>query len=426
MRPNPVTRPDEGAEVIEMADPIPFRPKAPDGRPASARPASPPRAAARSAVVVGGGIGGLTAALALRRAGLTVQVVEQAKKLKEVGAGLQLSPNATRIIRDLGLLPALEKVAVAPRALDVRDGRTGRTLARTEYAPAAARYGAPFLVVHRADLQELLAQAVEEAGCAVALGAELTAVEPAFGSVRAVVRQAGGLYAHGADILIGADGVRSAVRAHLGHAAGPVFSRRLAFRATVDVPEDYPPEVRLYLGPNAHLVTYPVKGGARLNLVAIVREETPVARWSAPGESAAVHAAFAGWAREARDLLASAPHFLCWGLYDIDPLPRWGTGRVTLLGDAAHAMLPFLAQGAAQAIEDAAVLAKAVGQGQDAAVALRAYETERQARTARIQTAARRNGIVYHFSGPPRIARDLVLRRSSGSLLERYDWIYGA
>lgn len=395
-----------------MTDPIPFRPR--------------PKTAARSAVVVGGGIGGLACALTLRRAGLAVQVVERAKKLREVGAGLQLTPNATRIIRDLGLLDRLQEVAVAPLALEVRDGRSGAPLTRADYAPAASRFGAPFLVVHRADLQNLLAEAAREAGCAIALGADLTSVEPAFGSVRAVVNQGGDLIAHGADILVGADGVRSAVRAHMGAMAAPVFAHRVAYRATVNLPAGYPSEVRLYLGRNAHLVCYPVKGGTTLNLVAIVHEPQPVARWNAPGDSAAVHAAFAGWAPEVRELLKSAPHFLCWGLYDIAPLPRWSSGRVTLLGDAAHAMLPFLAQGAAQAIEDSAALAAALSAHGDAGAALKAYEAARRSRTARIQREARRNGIIYHLSGPPRFARDLVIRRQGNALLDRYDWIYAA
>ena len=156
-----------------------------------------------------------------------------------------------------------------------------------------------------------------------------------------------------------------------------------------------------------------------------MKETRPVARWSAPGDSATIHAAFQGWTSEVRTLLSSASHFLCWGLYDIAPLARWGDGRVTLLGDAAHAMLPFLAQGAAQAIEDAAALATALSRESEAPAALRAYEADRRGRTARIQTEARRNGLVYHLSGPPRFARDLVLRRSSGDkLLDRYGWIY--
>ena len=383
--------------------------------------------AARSAVIVGGGIGGLAAALALRQSGVAVQILEQAKKLKEVGAGLQLTPNATRVLRDLGVLAEVEKVAVAPRALEVRDGRSGAVLARAEYAPAAQRYGAPFLVVHRADLQNLLAEAATAAGCAVALGVDLKSIESEPSRVRAVVSHQGQLVAHGADILVGADGVRSAVRAHLGLASTPVFARRVAYRATVDVPDGHPPEVRIYLSRDAHVVMYPVSAGEKLNVVAIVKETRPVARWSAPGDSAAIHAAFTGWTKEVRDILHSASHFLCWGLYDIDPLARWGAGRVTLLGDAAHAMLPFLAQGAAQAIEDASALASAVSQEKEAAAALCAYEGERQMRTARIQGAARRNGLIYHLSGPPRLARDLVLRRTGGdALLARYGWIYEA
>lgn len=381
--------------------------------------------AARSAVIVGGGIGGLAAALALRQAGVAVQILEQARKLKEVGAGLQLSPNATRILRDLGVLAEVENVAVAPRALEVRDGRSGSVLARAEYGPATQRYGAPFLVVHRAELQNVLAQAAEAAGCAVALGVDLRAIEAEPGRVRAVVSHQGQLVAHGADILIGADGVRSAVRSHLGLASPPVFARRVAYRATVDMPDGWPTEVRLYLSRDAHVVIYPVSSGKMLNVVAIVKETRPVARWSAPGDSAVIHEAFKPWTPEVRDVLSRASHFLCWGLYDINPLPRWGAGRVTLLGDAAHAMLPFLAQGAAQAIEDAAALASALAQEKEAEGALRTYEAERQMRTARIQGAARRNGLIYHLAGPPRIARDLVLRRTGGdALLSRYGWIY--
>lgn len=403
------------------------------------------QAEARSALIVGAGIGGLAAAIALRRVGLDVRLMEQAAELAEVGAGLQLSPNATRILRDFGLLDALRAVAVAPRALEVRDGRSFALLARCDYAPAEARLDAPFLVVHRADLQRLLAEAALAAGCTTLLGARLESVEAVSGGMRAVARQdaapaaasvaaarrerrdlseADRLVSATADILVGADGVRSVVREHLGISAQPEFARRVAYRATIPVRADTPPDVRLFIGPDAHLVTYPVKAGAAVNIVAIVRQDRPVARWSEPGEASTVHAAFAAWAPEVRALLRDAPEFLCWGLYDMAPLPRWGQGRATLLGDAAHAMLPFLAQGAAQAIEDAAALATAVSRPGPPEAALRAYEAARRPRTARIQRGARNNAGVYHLKGPARIARDVVLRTTGARLLERYDWIY--
>lgn len=384
------------------------------------------QAAPRDALIVGAGIGGLTCALALRRAGLDVCVLEQAPALEEVGAGLQLTPNATRILRDLGVLDAVLQVAVLPVALEVLEGRTGRLIARCDYAPATARYGAPFLVIHRADLHGALAQAAQDAGSRVLLGASVEGVEADHGKVAAIASRDGEPLPLEADILVGADGIRSTVRAQLGHSATPVFASRLAYRATIPSPHEGEPVVRLYLGPDAHLVTYPVRGGNATNVVAVVKEDRPVARWSEPGETSTVHAAFAAWADEVRALLARAPDYRCWGLYDIDPLPRWGSGRITLLGDAAHGMLPFLAQGAAQAIEDAWSLGQALQDHADAEQALRAYETARRPRTARIQREARSNGMVYHLAGPAAFARDAVLRLTGGHLIDRYDWIYSA
>ena len=384
------------------------------------------QAAARDALVVGAGIGGLTCGLALRRAGLDVSILEQAPALEEVGAGLQLTPNATRVLRDLGVLDPIVDVGVLPVALEVLEGRTGRPIARCDYGPATARYGAPFLVIHRADLHAALAKAAQEAGSQVILGARLEGVEADNGKVAAIASRSGEPLPLEADILVGADGIRSTVRAQLGHSATPVFAARLAYRATIPLPHEGEPVVRLYLAPDAHLVTYPVRGGNATNVVAVVKEDRPVARWSEPGDTSTVHAAFAGWADEVRALLARAPDYRCWGLYDIDPLPRWGSGRSTLLGDAAHGMLPFLAQGAAQAIEDAWALSLALQEHSEAEQALRAYETARRPRTARIQREARANGMVYHLAGPAAFARDAVLRLTGSHLIDRYDWIYSA
>lgn len=376
--------------------------------------------------MVGGGIGGLAAAIALRRTGLAVSVLEQAPAFEEVGAGLQLSPNATRVLRSLGVLPALEAVAVAPEALEIRDGQSGRPIASCPYGPATARYGAPFLVAHRADLLRVLAQAADAAGCRFELGARIEGVEISDAAAVAVASREGQALVVEGDLLVGADGVRSVVRAQLGGSAAPVFAGRLAYRATVPARATSHPAVRLYLGPDAHLVTYPVRGGESVNIVAVVKTDRPVARWSEPGDASSVHAAFSGWADDVRALLAGVTEFRCWGLYDLDPLPRWGAGRATLLGDAAHAMLPFLAQGAAQAIEDAGALAQALTSGASVDAALRGYETARRPRTARIQREARTSGVIYHLSGPARLARDAFIGLTGNHLLERYDWLYGA
>lgn len=385
-----------------------------------------PPLSASSAVVVGGGIGGLACAVALRRAGLDVTVLEQAPALEEVGAGLQLTPNATRIVRAMGLLPALEAVAVAPEALEVRDGASGRIIAAAPYAPAAERYGAPFLVVHRADLQRVLAEGAQALGTRFELDATVEGVEVSEDVAVALATREGEPLLVKGDILVGADGVRSVVRAQLGGSAAPVFAGRLAYRATCPTPPSSHPVVRLYLGADAHLVTYPVQGGRTTNIVAVVKIDQPVARWSEPGEASTVHAAFSGWCREVRDLLAAADSYRCWGLYDLEPLPRWGAGRATLLGDAAHAMLPFLAQGAAQAIEDADVLARTLQASPEAEPALRAYETARRPRTSRIQREARTSGAIYHLAGPARLARDAVISLTGGKLLDHYSWLYGA
>ncbi len=387
--------------------------------------ANPIRGVAASAVIVGGGIGGLASAVSLRRAGLRVSIIEQATAFEEVGAGLQLSPNATRVLRDLDLLPALEAVAVAPEALEIRDGHSGRLIATCPYGPAAARLGAPFLVAHRADLHRVLVDAARSLGVRFEMGARLEGMEASEGAAVAVASRDGEALPIEADILVGADGVRSTVRAQLGGSAAPVFANRVAYRATVPGAGGGRPAVKLYLGPEAHLVTYPVRGGDTVNIVAVVKADQPVARWSEPGSASTVHAAFATWADEVRALLAGAAEYRCWGLYDLDPMPRWGAGRATLLGDAAHAMLPFLAQGAAQAIEDAAALTAALGQAATAEFALRAYETARRPRTARIQREARTSGAIYHLSGPARMARDAFIGLTGSRLLERYEWLYG-
>ncbi|TCK28582.1 salicylate hydroxylase [Ancylobacter aquaticus] len=386
---------------------------------------------ARSIAIVGAGIGGLTAALALAKAGCAVTVLERATALEEAGAGVQLAANATRCLQALGVYERVAEQAVVPTAFAVLDGRRGTRLAGGPMGVAAeARFGGPFLVIHRADLQSALLDAVSERpAITLRLGHALESFTHDSAGVTLKLRHAGAEASLAADALIGADGLRSVVRGGLHPSAAPSFRHRAAWRATVPV-EALParltdPVTRLWLGPGAHLVSYPVKAGRAINLVAVTPDEREAHGWSEAGPREELLAHYRGWCDDARALLGSPERWLRWALFDLDPLPRWGEGPVTLLGDAAHAMPPFLAQGAAQAIEDALVLAREIEGAPDIPAALRRYEAARLARTARVQRAARGMDRIYHLSGPARIARDLVMRtQSENAVLERYRWIY--
>jgi 2-polyprenyl-6-methoxyphenol hydroxylase-like FAD-dependent oxidoreductase len=388
-------------------------------------------ARSRTIIVAGACIGGLTAALALIRAGFRVVVIEQAERLEETGAGIQLSPNATAILLDLGAGDHLRRRAVAPEAIRVMRAASAREIARIPLGrEAELRYGAPYWVIHRADLQAGLIETLETTSDFVLrLGSR---VEDYAVHAHGITVQSRGSFAssdeHGI-ALIGADGLWSTVRARLGDRAPPQFRNRTAWRALISA--DRAPHAReratvLWLGPDAHLVHYPVKGGEMINLVAIVSDDHRLKGWSAAGRRADLVARFAGWHKDARALIAAPQTWQRWSLYD-RPLPRpWGVGPVTLLGDAAHPMLPFLAQGGAMAIEDAAVLAACLARhSEDPAVGLRLYEGLRRRRSARAQRHARRNGRVYHLKGLRGFARDLALKVMGGNrLLRRYDWLY--
>jgi salicylate hydroxylase len=376
----------------------------------------------------------MTAALALAREGFRVSLVEQAERLEEVGAGLQLSPNASRVLIGLGLADRLAPEVVVPEELKVMNARSGRVLARAVLGAAAAeQFGAPYWVIHRGDLQAVLLEAIAISPLVTLhLG---TRVEDFAihrnGVTVAGIRKREPAELHGC-ALIGADGLWSALRGRLGHRAEPRFARHTAWRALVPAesvsPELRAPAVNLLLGRNAHLVHYPVKGGRLINVVAILRDDWREPGWSAPGDRHEILARLpaARWQAPARELVTAADRWQKWAIYDCAPLKRWGRGPITLLGDAAHAMLPYLAQGAAMAIEDAAVLAQSLARaGDDIDGALRAYEDKRYKRTARTQRAARRNGLIYHMSGAAALLRTLALTamRDTG-LLRRYDWLY--
>jgi 2-polyprenyl-6-methoxyphenol hydroxylase-like FAD-dependent oxidoreductase len=391
-------------------------------------------ASSRRVIIAGAGIGGLTAALALVQRGFTVAVFDQAQRLEEAGAGIQLSPNASRILLALGLGPRLQPLLVVPEELRVRDARTARVLARAPLgATAAERYDAPYWVIHRGDLQTVLLDAVREhPDIALALGTRVEDFALGNDGVTISTRSARPSEERGV-ALIAADGLWSTLRGRLGDRTAPRFARHTAWRALAPadavIADQRAPAIDLWLGENAHLVHYPIRGGALINIVAIIRDEWREPGWSAPGARADILARYpaAAWSPAARAVLAAPPHWAKWALYDRPPLAHWGQGAVTLLGDAAHPMLPYLAQGAAMAIEDAAVLAQRLAATpHDPAGAMRLYERERQRRTARTQRAARRNGAVYHMGGPAAFLRRLALAAMGRErLLTSYDWLYG-
>ena len=388
---------------------------------------------ARTIVVAGAGLGGLTAALALAARGFRVALIDKAEALAETGAGIQLSPNATRILIGLGLRDRLVRSVVVPEAVVIRGARNAAIARLPLGATAQTRYGAPYWIIHRGDLQAALLAAVRERDdIALTLGAAVEAIgaEPQGLSVQALRETRREETA--ATALIGADGLWSRVRAIAGGTDTPRFARRTAWRALVPAeavaPDARAPVVNLWLGPGSHLVHYPVKGGAMINIVAIAADAEPSSGWSTAAAPEEVMARFPAdrWAKPARELLARPTQWLKWPLYDRPPLARWGDGRITLLGDAAHPMLPFLAQGAAMAIEDAAVLAAALAATPDDPTAgLRRYEAARGPRTRRLQRAARRSDRLYHLGWPASAVRDFAMRMMGDErLLRHYDWIY--
>lgn len=384
-------------------------------------------------VVVGAGIGGLTAALALASRGHEVTLVERRTGFTEAGAGIQLSPNASRLLIRLGLGPALQRAATEPERVVIRRLRSGQEIGTMPLGPVMReRFGSPYWVVHRADLQTLLLDAVRSnPRIRLLLGRDVVGVTEATEGATLTIDRSGGAREtlHGA-IVIGADGLGSTLRAVLGDRRAPVFRGAVAWRATLareDVPAEFARnETGLWLGREGHVVHYPIANGKRVNLVAVVARGEPVEGWSAPGDPADLLGRLGQAAAPLRSLLGAAAEWRLWSLFDL-PARRMARGRVALLGDAAHPVLPFLAQGGALAIEDAACLAGCLADPETPVeAALAGYAKARLKRVRKVQDHARRNGRVYHASGPLAWARDRVMRRlGPDGMVERYRWLYG-
>jgi salicylate hydroxylase len=395
-------------------------------------------AASRTIFVAGAGIGGLTVSLALARQGFRVVILEKAERLEEIGAGLQLSPNASRILVELGLEPRLAARAVVPDAISLMSARSGGEITRLPLGEAAtSRAGAPYWVVHRAHLQAALqAEVNDNPDIELRLGWQFEdAVAHAKGLT--VVQRSGMTRQEGLALaLVGADGIWSTVRHHLFPQVRPQFSGLIAWRGTLEatqLPREYTSRrVQLWMGPNAHLVGYPISGARQINVVAIVPGTWNRPGWSAPGEAGELRKAFPSsrWPGPARMMIGAVDEWRKWALFTVPEGGGWSAGPIALLGDAVHAMLPFAAQGAGMAIEDAAVLAKCLGETQNEggptiAEALKHYARLRRSRVARVQRSARRQGRIYHLTGPAALARDLTIRALGPSrMLARQDWIY--
>jgi salicylate hydroxylase len=376
---------------------------------------------AREITVAGAGIAGLAVACALAQRGARVRVLEQAPDLSEVGAGLQVSPNGWRVIEALGLGAALGDVATESGAVVLRSHATGGEVLRMPLA-GRGRFG----LVHRADLLAVLRAGAEAAGVAIETGARVASVF--LGRHGALLEMADG-GRRSVPFLVGADGLRSRLRAALMGDVAPAFTGQVAWRALVDAPPGIAREAHVFMGPGRHVVAYPLRDGRLLNLVAVEERKAWAAEgWHHAGDADALRRAFAEFGGPVPGWLSRVETPMIWGLFRHPVATRWWAPGVALIGDAAHPTLPFLAQGANMALEDAWTLAAALDSGPDEAV-LPAWQAARAPRCDRIVEAATANARNYHLRGVRRVVGHALLRRlnrtAPGRALDRFDWLYG-
>jgi len=373
--------------------------------------------------VIGAGIGGLAVARALCLRGADVTLLEQAPEISEVGAGLQISPNGFAVLRALGLDVPLVARSMQAQAVSLRDYQRGEVL-RLDLAGLQDRN---YHFIHRADLIDVLAEGAREVGVKVRLMQKVSAVE---GGERPCVRMANDSR-FDADLVIGADGLHSVVRRALNGTLAPFFTRQVAWRAVVPNLWGRGPEAQVHMGPMRHVVSYPLRGGTLLNLVAVQeRAAWTEESWSQKDDPMALRAAFGDFGPEVEAMLAAVEEVHLWGLFRHPVAQVWQRDGLALLGDAAHPTLPFMAQGASMALEDAWVLVDALSAAEGLAEGLAAYQGRRDARVRRVVEAANRNAWKYHLSFPPlRWAAHTALRAGGAfapeRMLRQFDWLYG-
>lgn len=381
-------------------------------------------------LICGGGIGGLCTAIALAQYGIKSNILEQAEQFSEVGAGIQIGPNGMRILHHWGLAELLEDKGAVPTSIRISDGLSGEKLNTVPLGDyAEQRYGAPYKVFHRAELQVALLEKARSLQ-------EIT-ITTGF-RVKEFIEQDDGVEVHSISgdvqigrLLVGADGLWSRIRLQIFPGITPTFYGKSAWRAIIprnEAPEPFNRmETGLWMAPDAHLVHYPVMGGDAINIVAVISEQFDKEGWTTPGQSAELLAHYTRWDSVPREFLNSITGWQKWALFGLKHLPSWSEGRVVLLGDAAHPPIPFLAQGGVMAIEDAYLLARQIDiYGDDYEGAFRQYESQRRARAYHVMDTAHKLGKIYHMKGLMRLARNGVLSRlKPEKLLADYDWLYG-
>ena len=379
--------------------------------------------------IAGGGIGGLATALALSKQGIASDVYERRATFPEEGAGIQIGSNGTRILEHLGVAKLLREHAATPDALSVRDGKTGRELTRLPLgAWIAERHGSPYWTAHRKDLHGALRRCAEaDSLIQLRTGVEISSFAIDDG-IRATSAQG---ETTDASALVCADGLWSGLRNEIARGVPPQPVGKAAFRSVTQA-DDLPPEltpnaVHIWLAPGAHVVHYPVNAGRDIALVVIADDPLRDPGWDTTASAEAVREKVRDFAHPLQALIAKARDWRCWSLYTMPPLERWSNGRAVLLGDAAHPVLPFLAQGAVLALEDAVTLAACLKDRQDGVeTSLRNYELARRQRVRRVAEASQRNGRVYHMTGAAALARNTTMRLAPPArVMAGFDWLYG-